>query len=85
MRVDVLYFASLRERLGVDRENITLDADVSDLAGLLAQLRARGGIWSEALADEGKVLMSVNHEMARATDAIQDGDEIALFPPVTGG
>jgi molybdopterin synthase sulfur carrier subunit len=85
MRVDVLYFASLRERLGVDRETVTLEAGVSDLAGLLAQLRARGGVWAEALADDGRVLMAVNQEMARAGDAIGEGDEIGLFPPVTGG
>ena len=85
MRVDVLYFASLRERLGVDREALELDPGVADLAGLLAQLRARGGVWAEALADDGKVLMAINQEMARASDAIAEGDEIGLFPPVTGG
>jgi molybdopterin synthase sulfur carrier subunit len=85
MRVDVLYFASLRERLGVDREAVTLDAGVADLAGLLAQLRGRGGRWAEVLADDGRVLMAINQEMARARDAINDGDEIGLFPPVTGG
>lgn len=85
MRVEVLYFASLRERLGVACEAVELDAGVTDLAGLLAQLRSRGGVWAEVLADDGRVLMAINQEMARPGDSIRDGDEIGLFPPVTGG
>lgn len=85
MAVQILYFASLRERLGVDREAMELPPEVSDLSGLLARLRARGGVWAEVLADEGRVLMAVNQEMVRADTGIADGDEIGLFPPVTGG
>ena len=85
MVVEVLYFASLRERLGVARETVTLPAGVNDLAGLLGELRGRGGAWVEALGDPQAVLMSINQEMARAEDGIADGDEIGLFPPVTGG
>lgn len=83
--VKILYFASLRERLGVDRESVELDENVVDLSGLLQQLRARGGVWAEVLADTGSVLMAINQEMARAADRIAEGDEIGLFPPVTGG
>ena len=85
MAVEVLYFASLRERLGVARETVTLPPGVDDLAGLLGELRARGGAWAEVLQDHQAVLMAINQEMARAEDRIADGDEIGLFPPVTGG
>jgi len=84
MTVDILYFASLRERLGVERESLALPDEVRDLAGLLALLRGRGGVWAEALADDS-LLMAVNQEMARPADPVADGDEIGLFPPVTGG
>jgi molybdopterin synthase sulfur carrier subunit len=79
------YFASLRERLGMEGEALELPAEVTDLSGLLALLRARGGAWAEVLADEGGVLLAINQEMARPGDAIADGDEVGLFPPVTGG
>jgi molybdopterin synthase sulfur carrier subunit len=85
MAIEILYFASLRERLGVERESVSLPAGIHDLAGLLGELRARGGVWAEVLSDPQAVLMAVNQEMARAEDAIADGDEIGLFPPVTGG
>ena len=85
MAVEVLYFASLRERLGVARETVILPEGVKDLSGLLGELRARGGVWAEVLGDPQAVLMAVNQEMARAEERIADGDEIGLFPPVTGG
>lgn len=85
MKVKVLYFAALREQLGTSAEEIELPPEVGTVAGLRAHLMARGGAWQAALA-EGKLLrMAVNQDMARATSAIKRGDEIAFFPPVTGG
>ena len=83
--IRILYFASLRERLERDREELALPEAVADLAGLIEHLRQRGGIWAEVLNGKQPVLMAINQEMARPADAIQDGDEIGLFPPVTGG
>ena len=60
-------------------------AGVTDLSGLLAQLSARGGVWAEVFDERQAVLMAVNQEMARADSAVAEGDEIGLFPPVTGG
>lgn len=85
MAVDILYFASLRERLGCDREALELPEGVTDLAALLDLLRRRGGDWAEVLGGDQPVLMAINREMAKPADAIGDGDEIGLFPPVTGG
>lgn len=85
MKVTVLFFASLREQLGVSREELELPAGIATLGSLRAHLLARGGAWSTALA-EGKLLrMAVNQDMAKPATAIKGGDEVAFFPPVTGG
>jgi len=81
--IRVLYFARLREQVGCDGE--TLESHPHDLAALIDQLRARGGIWAEAFGGDRTVMMAVNHEMACPASAITAGDEIAFFPPVTGG
>lgn len=83
--IRVCYFASLREQLGLAEEPLDLPGGVADLAGLRAWLRARGGAWAEALAESRPVLCAVNQVMARPEQAIADGDEVAFFPPVTGG
>ena len=85
MKVTVLFFASLREQLGVSREELELPARIATLGSLRAHLLARGGAWSTVLA-EGKLLrMAVNQDMAKPATAIKGGDEVAFFPPVTGG
>jgi molybdopterin synthase sulfur carrier subunit len=85
MVVHILYFASLRERLGVERESLELLPGVNDLDALLAQLRDRGGVWADVFSGDAPVLMAINQEMARTGDTLSDGDEVGLFPPVTGG
>ncbi len=85
MKVKLLYFASLREQLGSGGEEIELPAGVSTVAGLRSHLMARGGAWQAALG-EGKLLrMAVNQDMVKPTAAVKPGDEVAFFPPVTGG
>jgi len=83
--VRVLYFARLRETLGTASEELALPASVSTLAGLRALLVARGGAWPEALAATQRVRVAVNQTMAHGDTPIADGDEVAFFPPVTGG
>jgi len=85
LKVRVLYFASVREKLGRDAEELELPADVSTIAGLRTHLRARGGAWAEALADGRLLRTAVNQDMAPPAAAIKPGDEVAFFPPVTGG
>lgn len=82
--VRVLYFAGLRERLGVGSEEVVLGDGVATLGGLRAQLAARGGAWSEALG-EARLRMAVNQELADGGAPVRPGDEVAFFPPVTGG
>ncbi|HEV2007853.1 MAG TPA: molybdopterin converting factor subunit 1 [Burkholderiales bacterium] len=83
--ITVIYFARLREALGKASEQIALPAGVSNLESLRQLLRKRGGAWAEELSDERPVRAAVNQDMARGNTAVSDGDEIAFFPPVTGG
>ena len=83
--VTVIYFARLREALGKNSEQLALPGDVRDLAGLRRLLMSRGGAWSDELADCKPVRAAVNQDMARGDTRVEDGDEIAFFPPVTGG
>ena len=85
MKVKVLYFAALREQLGTSGEEIELPQGVGTVAALRAHLRGRGGAWQAALADGKLVRMAVNQDMAQPSAAIKQGDEVAFFPPVTGG
>lgn len=80
----VLYFAGLRERLGRSSEELALPAKVTDIAGLRDFLVARGGPW-ENLATLRNLRYAVNQEMARLDSPLRAGDEVAFFPPVTGG
>jgi len=83
--ITVLYFARLREALGTSTEQIALPASVRDLEGLRALLVARGGAWGQELAPGKPVRAAVNQAVAVGDMQISDGDEVAFFPPVTGG
>ena len=83
--INVLYFARLKEALGKSSEQIKLPADVRDLEGLRALLVARGGAWEQELAPSKPVRAAVNQAMAIGDVPLSDGDEVAFFPPVTGG
>jgi molybdopterin synthase sulfur carrier subunit len=82
--IHLRYFASLRERLGVADEQISLPEAVTDIAGLRRWLQGRPGIWNEALAD-GRLQVAINQTIAPRDAPVCDGDEIAWFPPMTGG
>jgi molybdopterin synthase sulfur carrier subunit len=81
----VLYFARLRELLGTGSERIALPTVVRDLEGVRALLIARGGEWERELAPSRPVRAAVNQALAHGDTLVSDGDEVAFFPPVTGG
>jgi molybdopterin synthase sulfur carrier subunit len=83
--ITLVYLARLREALGSPAEKVELPNDVGTVAALLAWLRARGGPWATELAPGRAVRVAVNYDMARADTPVKAGDEVALFPPVTGG
>lgn len=83
--VTLLYFARLREALGLSSERAELPAGVATVEELTDWLRQRGGAWAEELAPGRPVRVAVNQEMATPNTALADGDEVAFFPPVTGG
>ena len=83
--IRVLYLASLRDRLGLDREELELPEETRDVADLRRLLQARGGEWATTFADDETVLAAVNQEMAQGGTPLSDGDEVGFFPPVTGG
>jgi molybdopterin synthase sulfur carrier subunit len=85
MKVRVLFFASLREQTGRAVEEIELPAGAATVGGLRAHLMARGGAWATALADSRRLRAAVNQDMAAPEAALRAGDEVAFFPPVTGG
>jgi molybdopterin synthase sulfur carrier subunit len=85
MMITILYFARLREALGTATERIAVPDEVRDLDSLRRLLTSRGGPWSEELAAGKPVRAAVNQDVAHADTRIADGDEVAFFPPVTGG
>jgi molybdopterin synthase sulfur carrier subunit len=85
MAITILYFAWLRERIGLAEEQVDPPAGTGSVADLLAWLRSRGAGYAEALADTARVRCAVNQDFATPEAALADGDEIAFFPPITGG
>ena len=83
--ITVMYFASLREQLNQASEQLQLPDEVKTVGDLRKNLAQRGTQWASAFDDQALVMMSVNHTMSNNDTAISDGDEVAFFPPVTGG
>ncbi|MFC3023351.1 molybdopterin synthase sulfur carrier subunit [Vibrio zhugei] len=80
--ITVLFFAQTRELVGCD--SVTVAADCRDIDTLRQQLASRGDKWALAL-ESGKLLAALNQTIVPLDTALDDGDEVAFFPPVTGG
>jgi len=83
--VRILYFASLREKVGRQAEEIELPPGVATVAALRSHLRNRGGVYQDAFSEKALLRAAVNQDMVQPAAAIKAGDEVAFFPPVTGG
>ncbi|KAI5916048.1 MAG: molybdopterin converting factor subunit 1 [Proteobacteria bacterium] len=83
MALRILYFAALREALGVSAEDFDPPAGVASVSALRACLVARGGVWEKLAA--ANVKAAVNQRMVGGDASVGPGDEVAFFPPVTGG
>jgi molybdopterin synthase sulfur carrier subunit len=83
MKIQVRYFASLRETIGVGAE--TVETNAPDVAALRQELMARGGVHAQCLALNMPVRVALNQVMASGATPLTADCELAFFPPVTGG
>jgi molybdopterin synthase sulfur carrier subunit len=85
VKLRVLYFAALRERLGRSEEAVDVPDGVGQVGELRYWLAARGEPWAAAFAETRRVRAAVDQSMADDGAELHDGAEVAFFPPVTGG
>ena len=83
--MQLLYFGWVRVKIGVGGEEIDPPEDVTDVRALISWLQQRGGGYADALEDLSVVKVAVNQELSDFDAAVGKGDEVALFPPMTGG
>jgi len=81
----LLYFAWLRQKVGVGEETMDLPEGIGTAAQLVDHLRARGAGYTEAFRDTGAIKVAINQEFADFDAPVGPSDEVAFFPPVTGG
>ena len=81
----LLYFAHIRTRLDLAEETVTLPDTVANVAELLDWLASRGPRFAAVLENRKGIRVAVNQDFATPETPISDRDEVAVFPPVTGG
>lgn len=85
MRLTVLYFAWVRERIGQAEEVLTVPAEVATVADLVGWLAARGGGYAEAMAAPERLRAAIDQNFVGLDASLAGAREVAIFPPVTGG
>jgi len=83
--ITILYFARLKESLNYSTEEIDLPADVNSIAALKLHLAKRGEAWANLFNGQQTIRAAINHALVENDEVIKNGDEVAFFPPVTGG
>jgi molybdopterin converting factor subunit 1 len=81
----ILYFAWLRQKTGIDSEEVEIPSHITNVAGLIEWLKERNDNFAEALSDFESIRVAVNQEFAEPDASVAQGDEVAIFPPMTGG
>jgi len=85
MKLELRFFASIREGLGLSGESIITPSEVKTIADLRVHLIERGKPWAEVLASNKVIRCALNQEMVKDSTSLVEGAEVAFFPPVTGG
>ena len=85
MNIKVLYFARIKEAVNYSTEDIDLPVGVSTVMALKNYLALRGDIWANLFDGKQVVRAAINHTLVDDLSTINAGDEVAFFPPVTGG
>ena len=85
MKIKLFYFARLKETLKYSTEDLELPDEAFTVLKLKGFLAKRGDVWGQMLMGKLKVRAAINHELVDDNATIADGDEVAFFPPVTGG
>ena len=85
MHIELRFFASVREAVGLASERIELPENVATVGAVRDHLVKRGGAWAQALGHERALRMAFNHVMCGPETVVGEGGEVAFFPPVTGG
>ena len=85
MKIQLRFFASIREALGTSQETLELPQEVDTVGALRHHLRERSDAWAAALAPGRALRMACNQQMANEATPLIEGCEVAFFPPVTGG
>ena len=85
MNIKVLYFARIKEAVNYSTEDLVLPNDVKTVTALKNHLAQRGEIWASLFNGKQIIRAAINHKLVSDLTAIKAGDEVAFFPPVTGG
>jgi sulfur-carrier protein len=85
MKITILYFARIKEVVNYSSEDVVLPDGVETIVALKSWLSDRGATWQKLFQSAGVVRAAINHELVDDMATLEEGDEVAFFPPVTGG
>lgn len=83
--LNIIYFAWVRERLGIDQEEVALADDIETIGDVVTLLAERGAGYAYIFSDTGKLRFALDQDYGIAATPIGSASELAIFPPVTGG